>query len=473
MNDSDPQIGGKIRRLRRQRALSQADLAAAIGISASYLNLIEHNRRKITVPLLFKLAGHFGVEPGELAESDESRLSGDLMEMFGDDVFADNDLTNHDIRDLAASNPAVARAVLRLYDRYRHEHRNRAGAPATEGDLLPGTAGHHAATDAISDFIQENANHFDSLERAAERVRADIDNASDVLSLGLRTYLGNVFGMDWRLASLPHGIARRLAEDGRMIEIADTLPAESAIFAVAHQIGLLTAETQINAIIEQSDLPEDDAPALARNVLASYFAAALMMPYEPFLKACRDYRYDIERCARRFSASFEQVCHRMTTLQRPGARGIPLHLVRTDIAGNISKRFSLSGIHIPRHSGACPRWNVYAAFLQPERINVQISQMPDGQRFFCIAKAIVKGDYRYNAPTRHLAIGLGCDIAQAREMIYSDGIDLENEALSIPIGVGCRQCPRLECGQRAHPPADHRFRLDDGVRAESLYGRML
>src|SRR5690606_13388679 len=149
---------------------------------------------------------------------------------------------------------------------------------------------------------------------------------------------------------------------------------------LAQQIGQMAAETEINAIIAQSDLPEGDAPALARNVLSAYFAAALIMPYAPFLRACRDYRYDIERLGRRFGASFEQVCHRMTTLQRKGASGIPLHLVRTDIAGNISKRFSLSGIHIPRHSGACPRWNIYAAFLAPERINVQVSQMPDGQK---------------------------------------------------------------------------------------------
>jgi predicted transcriptional regulator len=208
-------------------------------------------------------------------------------------------------------------------------------------------------------------------------------------------------------------------------------------------------------------------------VLSAYFAAALVMPYGPFLKACRDNRYDIERLGRRFGASFEQVCHRMTTLQRKGAQGIALHLVRTDIAGNISKRFSLSGIHIPRHSGACPRWNVYSAFLSPERITVQISEMPSGERYFCIARTIAKGDYRHNAPRRHVSIGLGCSILHAREMVYSDGIDLTSDNQVVPIGTGCRICPRMECGQRAHPPADHRFRLDDTMRPESLYARML
>jgi len=465
---NDPQIGGKIRRLRRQRQINQADLADAVGISASYLNLIEHNRRNITVPLLFKLAGYFGIEPGELAESDDSRLVGDLMEAFGDDLFADSDLTNQEIRDLAFSNPVAGRAVLRLFDKYRELSVSDGSQHSVVGEDGP----FHLATDAISDFLQENANHFPMLEAAAERVRTDIDNASDSFEQGLRTWLQNVFGMDWRLASLPHGIARRIAENGRIMEIADVLPPETALFTIAHQIGLLAAESEIEAIVDNSTLPEVDAPALARNVLASYFAAALIMPYQPFLKACVDTRYDIDRVARRFSASFEQVCHRMTTLQRPGASGIPLHLIRTDIAGNISKRFSLSGLHIPRHSGACPRWNVYSAFLQPGRINVQLSQMPDGETYFCIARSFEKGGYRHNAPRRHFSIGLGCHMSQAKRMIYSDGIDLSTTTQIVPIGTGCRICPRLECEQRAHPPANHRFKLDDSVKAESLYGRM-
>jgi predicted transcriptional regulator/transcriptional regulator with XRE-family HTH domain len=464
---NDAQIGGRIKRLRRQRNLNQADLAQALGISPSYLNLLEHNRRKVTVPLLFSIAGYFGVEPGELVDGDEGRLLGDLMEAFGDDIFADSDVTNLEIRDLAHANPAAARAVLKLYDHYRLLTANGA-APRPGSDAEP----FHLATDAISDFLQTNSNYFAALEDNAERVRGDIDNSGDSFEAGLRTYLFNVFGLETRLASLPHGIARRLDPARRQILISDLLPAETANFLLAQQVGQMAAAADIDSIVLASDLPEGDAPALARNVLSAYFAAALIMPYMDFLKACRDFRYDIERIGRRFGASFEQVCHRMTTLQRKGASGIPLHLVRTDIAGNISKRFSLSGIHIPRHSGACPRWNVYAAFLSPERINIQVSQMPDGQRYFCIARTITKGDYRHNAPRRYLSIGLGCAIHHAKEMIYSDGIDLGSEQQVVPIGVGCRICPRMECGQRAHPPADHRFRLDENTRPESLYARM-
>lgn len=459
----DMQIGGRITRLRRQRRVSQADLAAALGISGSYLNLIEHNRRRITAELLLRVAGYFGIEAGELADSDEGRLVGDLMEMFGDDVFADADVTNLEVRDLAHANPAAARAMLRLYDSFRQV---KGPVPSPAGDGEP----YHLATDRISDFLQEHANHFPALEAAAERLRGEIDAMSDEFGAGLRALLFNVFGVEVRLASLPQGIALSRRANGAELHVSDLLPTESANFLLAHHLGEIAASAEISGLA--TDLPEGDAPALARNVLAAYFAAALIMPYAPFLRACRDTRYDIERLGRRFGASFEQVCHRMTTLQRPGAMGIPMHLVRTDIAGNISKRFSLSGIHIPRHSGACPRWNVYSAFLNPERISVQLSQMPDGERYICIARAISKGDYRHNAPRRHFSIGLGTSVLHARELVYSEGVDLNNPAGFVPIGVSCRICPRMECGQRAHPPADHRFQLDAGNRPESLYARM-
>lgn len=467
MSMEEPQVGGKVRRLRRQRHLAQADLAAAVGISASYLNLIEHNRRRVTVPLLFKLAGYFGLEPGELVESDESQIASDLMEAFSDELFADDDVTNQEIRDFAHSNPVAARAVLRLFDRYRQLSHGRAVTPEAEAG-----APNHPATEAVSDFIQENANYFPALEAAAERVRADIDNTGDGFEIGLRAYLRNVFGIEWEPASLPHHMARRLTPNGLVLQVSDILPPETSIFNVAHFLASRVATQEIESIVAASRLPQSDAPVLVHNVLASYFAAALIMPYEPFLRAARENRYDIERLSRRFGASFEQVCHRLTTLQRPGAQGIPLHLVRTDIAGNISKRFSLSGISIPRHSGACPRWNVYSAFLRPGEINVQLSEMPDGEVYFCIARSLTKGDYRHNAPRRHFSIGLGCKMTFAKQLVYSDGIDLDNTSQIVPVGVGCRICPRLDCGQRAHPPADHRFQLDPETRAESIYARM-
>jgi predicted transcriptional regulator/transcriptional regulator with XRE-family HTH domain len=425
--------------------MSQAQAAAALDISPSYLNLIEHNRRRITVELLLKFAELFGVAAGDLAETDVSRLAGDLMELFGNDMFADFALTNHDIQDLAATNSKVGEAIVRLFDSYMALRKKGGATPNVLFDH-----GQDVATDAVSDFLQASSNYFPELEAAAERVRHDIDLASDSFEQGLKTYLYNVFGMRWRQATLPDNRSVRLDAHKGEILTSDMLPDESAIFTVAQQLGHLAVPAEIGLLLEKGALPPEAAP-LARQALASYFAAALIMPYAPFHQACMNARYDIERIGRLFKASFEQVCHRMTTLQRPGLAGVPLHLVRTDIAGNISKRFSLSGIRIPRHSGACPRWNVYAAFLHPEQINVQISEMPEGQRYICIAKSLTKGGYRHNAPRRYLSIGLGCHIAHAGKLIYGDGLELSSREQTVPIGVGCRVCTRENCGQRAHP----------------------
>lgn len=442
-----PRIGGRIQRLRRAKSVTQAQLAELMGISPSYLNLIEHNRRRITVPLLLKLARYFGIDAGELAESDNSRLAGDLMQIFGDEIFADLALTNLDIHDVATGNALVGRAIVRLFDEYlalRKEH--------MPGAVTVSQTSLDVATDSVSDFLQENSNYFPTLESAAERIRHDINLSSDSFDYGLRSYLYNVFGLRWKKAALPGEQAIALNLDKGDFITADILPIESAIFLAARQLGFLGAKCEIDALLAATTLSEVAVP-IAQAALASYFAAALVMPYEEFFRLSGETRYDIERISSHFKASFEQVCHRMTTLQRPGMLGIPLHLVRTDIAGNISKRFSLSGIHIPRHGGACPRWNVYSAFLHPGQINVQISQMPEGPKYLCIAKSITKGGFGHNLPRRYLSIGLGCHVSHASRMIYADGIDLANARQVVPIGVGCRTCPRDNCEQRAHPAA--------------------
>jgi predicted transcriptional regulator/DNA-binding XRE family transcriptional regulator len=466
-----PKLGGRIRRLRRQEGLSQAALAIELGISASYLNLIEHNRRNLTVPLLIKLAERFELELSEIAESDEGRLSADLMEAFGDDLFGDIDLTTTDVRDLVTSNSTVARAILALYDRYRNmrDDAETVGAQArtnhddvTISDRLP--------SEQVSDFLQARANYFPELEESAERVNHDSSLSGEDTLGAMSTFLTNTFGV--RVMDMPEDYTRavrRFDPDSRILGLSKMLPADSRNFQAAHQIGLLAADREIDMLVDEGDFTNEDGRTLARIALANYFAGALLMPYDTFHKAAKTHRYDVELLQHRFGVSFEQACHRLTTLQRPRKRGVPFHLLRADIAGNISKRFSLSGIHIPRHGGACPRWNVYTAFLQPGTINVQISQMPDGKTFFCIARTVHKANGGYGQPRSYLSIGLGCEMSDAAALVYADGINLERPERIVPIGVSCRTCPRMDCGQRAFPPVAHALETDENARGVSAY----
>ncbi len=466
-----PKLGGRIRRLRRQEGLSQAALAIELGISASYLNLIEHNRRNLTVPLLIKLAERFELELSEIAESDEGRLSADLMEAFGDDLFGDIDLTTTDVRDLVTSNSTVARAILALYDRYRNMRDDAetvsAQARTNHDDV---TISDRLPSEQVSDFLQTRANYFPELEESAERVNHDSSLSGEDTLGAMSTFLTNTFGV--RVMDMPEDdtrAVRRFDPDSRILGLSKMLPADSRNFQAAHQIGLLAADREIDMLVDEGDFTNEDGRTLARIALANYFAGALLMPYDTFHKAAKTHRYDVELLQHRFGVSFEQACHRLTTLQRPRKRGVPFHLLRADIAGNISKRFSLSGIHIPRHGGACPRWNVYTAFLQPGTINVQISQMPDGKTFFCIARTVHKANGGYGQPRSYLSIGLGCEMSDAAALVYADGINLERPERIVPIGVSCRTCPRMDCGQRAFPPVAHALETDENARGVSAY----
>lgn len=439
MNDDIPQIGGRIRQLRRQQAMSQANLARELGISASYLNLIEHNSRKLTVPLLLTLAQKFGLEISDLTASDEQRLSGDLMEMFSDELFGDIDLTNYDIKEFTNTSPAVARAIVLLYDRFRKFREETAPSEDSNTDK-------RLASEQVSDFLQEHGNYFQKLEEVAERVSADFGQTAPELA-GLSSYLVNVFGVSVSVGDFETGFD----PDTMKLKISETLPIPSRIFAIAQSIGDHAADLEISEMVANANFSHPSVERLARAALGSYVAGAILMPYADFLKAAENTRYDVERLALRFNVSIEQICHRLTTLQKPGANGVPFHLVRTDIAGNISKRFSISGINIPRHGGACPRWNVYEAFMQPGRITIQISEMPDESRFFCIARTLTKGENSHNGDIKHMSIGLGCSFSHAHRLVYSDGFDLDNPNGITPVGVSCRVCPRDGCSSRAFP----------------------
>ena len=459
-------IGPRLRRLRRELGLNQTKMAEDLGVSPSYVNLMERNQRPVSAQILLRLADVYDIDVKSLAAAEDDRSLAEIGELMRDPLFQDLAVPAQELRDLVESCPGVGVALQRLYQAYQQTQRQPEDGKAAPPAVDP--------IDAVRAAIETARNHFPELDAAAEALAGDLAAAGADLQAALAERLQARHGVRLRIVpdEVMTGAIRRFDRHRRHLLLSEMLAAPARSFHAAFQVGTLEQAEALDAAVEAAGLADPTARRMFRVFLANYFAGAVLMPYGRFFAAAEAARYDIAVLRARFGASFEQVCHRMTTLQRKGASGIPLHLVRTDIAGNISKRFSLSGIHIPRHSGACPRWNIYSAFLSPERINIQLSQMPDGQRYFCIARAIAKGDHRYNAPRRYLSIGLGCSIHHAKEMIYSDGMDLAGESQVVPIGVGCRICPRMECGQRAHPPADHRFRLDDNMRPESLYARM-
>ncbi|MEM6673919.1 MAG: short-chain fatty acyl-CoA regulator family protein [Planctomycetota bacterium] len=466
-------LGPRIRRWRKAEGHTQAQVARDLGISASYLNLIEHGQRQVTVPVLLKLSEVYRVELSSLADSDTVRVLSDVREALSDALFEEEPVGDSDIEELVGRQPEVARALTRLYAGYR-DLREQVGLLAhrlSDGEETWGPEATRLPSEDVTEFIERNDNYFDDLERAALDVWRDADLEQAHIFSGLIRHLERRHSVRVEVVrpqELP-GAVRAYDPSRRLLRISESLPGSSRRFQLANQIALLEHSDEIGQLAQGPELSSDESLALARVALANYFAGAVMMPYGAFLDEARRLRWDVELLEHRFSAGFEQVCHRVTSLRRSGEEGVPFHFLRIDIAGNISKRFSGSGIGFARYGGACPRWNVHRSFLTPGMITTQVSRMPDGSTFFCIARTVRKAGGGFHVPQSRIAIGLGCDVKHARELVYADGINLEEEAGIVPVGVSCRLCTRLDCRQRAFPPVQHRYTIDENVRGLSFY----
>lgn len=470
-------LGAKVRQLRRRERLTQARMAEMLGVSASYLNLIENNRRPLTAPLLLKLAAAFQVELASFASGEDARMASDLLEIFGDRIFQGSGLTNQDVREIAVQSPAVGRAILTLYRSFQstRENAQTLASRLSDSDEFGPLDGARLPSEEVNDIIHRHMNHFPMIEEAAERLWVDAQLDANELGRGLVRHLEREHKISVRVvrASSDPRVVRRFDPERRVLTLSDSLPPRTRNFQLAHQLGLLTQDAVIERILKDADLSTPDSRSLARVALANYFAGALLMPYAPFLEAARAERYDLELLGHRFRASFEQVAHRLTTMRRSGAEGVPFHFLRMDVAGNISKRFSGSGIRFARFSGACARWNIHTAFLTPAMIRVQLSRMTDNSVYFCIARTVRRDSGGYLSLHNVQAIGLGCRVEYARELVYSEGVDLANLDSATPVGVTCRLCERMDCEQRVFPSLQHPLHVDENVRGVSFYAPVI
>jgi predicted transcriptional regulator/DNA-binding XRE family transcriptional regulator len=465
-------LGVVIRRLRREKSLTQKDLANKLNISVAYINLIENNRRSITVPLLLKVASLFNIELSELTNDYNKQLNSDLMDIFSDNIFEKHELKNNDIKDFCVNSPIVGDAVRTLYDKYLQNKKDLGELAdqmiSVKQEISDTSGSDRSSADFISDMLQSNNNFFSDIEDIAEKEYLSIDFKHGSRLMSMINYLSEKFSIkiDFEEEGLKNNFVKKFISEKKILKISNSLSRESKEFLIANQIGLITAKESIENKLNKEGVSDKNTLALGKTVLANYFASCLLMPYDLFLNSAKKCRYDIDILSNKFEVSFEQVCHRLTTLQKPNNKGIPFHFMRVDIAGNVSKRFSLSGLKIPRYSVACPRWNVYTAFLNPGKIKVQVSKMLDGKTFICLAKTVSKRIGNYKSPETFFSIGLGFDISYSKDCIYADDLDHKD---TIPTGLSCRTCERENCRQRAFPPIHKNLKFNENVRGLSGY----
>lgn len=448
--------GARVRRARDGARLSQAALARAVGVSPSYLNQIERDQRPLPARLLAPLCEALAVPVAFFDEGDEARVVHDLREASADPLFGAGALPLADALAAARHAPALADRFLALYRAYLVERE------AAEIEHGP-DGSHHAAAgagqsyDDVRDWVQAHRNHFDPIDRAAEGLALRLglgDAPGDRLAL-LARHLADAHGLAVELdpGLLAQGLFWRLQRSRARIVLAAASSGASQAFWLAHIVGLLEQRRTIDRLVREAGFASDETRALARVSLANYHAGALLMPYGRFLEAARAVRYDIERLGARFGASFEQVCHRLSTMQRPGLAGLPFFFLKTDVAGNVLKRSSATRFQFARFGGPCPLWNVYAAFARPGQIDVQLARTPDEITYLNIARTVGRGGGHHLARPRAVAVVLGCEIEYAPLTVYATGLDLADPAAAVPIGPGCRACERMACRHRAVPPA--------------------
>ncbi|MFF7604865.1 short-chain fatty acyl-CoA regulator family protein [Streptomyces parvulus] len=447
--------GARLRRLREDRRMSQAELARVLGISPSYLNQMEHDSRPLTVPVLLRLTEAFGVDPGFFSARDTTRLVADLREALAPEI-AGSRISAADLTDLAARLPDVARVLLDLGRRNQQLAERLAGATdGRAGEAAPAASSPH---EEVRDFFYRRQNYLHDTDLAAERLAAEIGVRPGETTGALTARLAREHGVHLAAASADR--LHHYDEATRTLHLSPRLRPGRRAFRMATQLALLEHGDALDRLAGEDFAPGSAPHALTRIGIANYFAAALILPYAAFHAAAEEARYDIDVLTDHHGVGYETVCHRLSTLQRPRLRGVPFSFVRVDRAGNMSKRQSATGFHFSRAGGTCPLWNVYEAFAAPGRIQVQIAEMPDGQRYLWTARAVTRHRGRWGEAGRVYAVGLGCETRHAHRLVYSDGLDLGNTAAATPIGMGCRVCERLDCSQRAAPPLGRGLLID-------------
>ncbi len=453
--------GAKLREVRGRIGLTQKGFAQKLGVSLPYLNQMENNHRPVSAGVVLRLAQEFGLDVTELTSGDSERMVSDMREALADPVFGGAAPPLADLR-LAASNaPALTRAFLDLHRAYRQTHERLASLDEALG--REDAALRPSPWEEVRDFFHYCDNYIDAVDRAAEHFARDLAPGQDVLPLVTAALARRGVSVDWTDDSL---LRRFDPAEGR-VAVSTRAAEPTRRFQLLHQYALIAQRDLIEATLDLARFQTPEARAIARVGLANYFAGAALLPYRAFLATAQAVRHDLERLGDRFGSSIEQVAHRLSTLQRPGLKGIPFFFVRVDQAGTITKRHSATRLQFARFGGACPLWNVHRAFETPGTFLRQLAETPDGVRYLCLARDVSKPGGSFTAPVRRYAIGLGCEIGHADQLVYADDLDIGRRFE--PIGISCRICERRDCHQRSVPPLERRLRIDPDRRGVLPY----
>lgn len=439
-------IGPHLRRLRLERGETQQQMAKALGISGSYVNLLENNERSVSVAVMLRVFEVYGVDWRDIADDDGTSQLADLRAMMQDPLFSDLRPDLAQMRAALVHSPGLVASFLRLHSAYQAATDQLLAVSAADTPQILSTP-----EAAVHNEFRRHRNHFRELETAAEGFWRGASIESDEIYPALKQRLRDQVGVRVRLVrveDLP-GTLRQYDETRGEILLSEALDHTNRIFQLVHMCGLLEQRPLLDMLAARSGITDPRGVARLRVELANYFAAAVLMPYDTYLAEARATKYDFDYMATRFGVSFEQACHRATTLQRDGAQGVPFFFLRIDKGGNVTKRFNATGFHLAEHGGACPRLDVHTSFRTPGRIVPQFVEMPDRSQFFVFSRTVDRPSWARHAQDNRLAVAMGCAIEHAPDIGYAEAFSVTGARMT-PVGINCRICPRAGCEQRAH-----------------------
>lgn len=491
-------IGARLRELRLERNLTQADVAKRLGVSAAYLNLIEKGRRAAQLPLVWKALEIFGVEVEPfMASLGETRVDEGLAKLLEEPLLRTLDVDERDLQAMSAE-PKIATTIATLFNLYKNTRSQldqlivamrrdeearmeKRALAAFASDGLPHFE--HSPFDEVTDFLEAHQNWFPELEEEAERLRQDAGIRSPrVRSDEIVDLLGKQLGLRVEIVDPPRegpSIIRRQQREGQVLTLSSSLFEHRLKFQLAHAAGLRILDARgLDARITGDFRPRHaETKKLLKIHLANYFAGAFLLPYGDFFKEVQRTRYDVELLTNVYETSYETVAHRVCNLSDPRRRGVPFHFQRVDVAGNVSKRYSATGLKIPHGSGGCPKWAVHIAFMNPSVMTKQYSVMTDGATYFCFAKvtpAPVQGSLVRGTV---YSIGLGTHADNAKHLVYADEVPFsspqELRKMAVPTGITCRFCERRDCNQRAAPSYKFRYAVDEYTKKDNFFSPLL
>lgn len=484
MKGTHEQMGRRLRELRLERGLQQGEVARRLGVSAAYLSLIEKGKRNVQLPLLLSALEIYGVGMEEfMASLGEARVDDGLARLLDEPLLRTLNLSRTDLAALGAE-PKVATTVAALFNLYKNtrgqlDHlladlaRRERDEPA-QGEV----PFDYSPFDEVTDFLEANGNYFPALEERADAFRRDAGLGDRATTAGLTRALADPLGIEVALVapSRASSVIRRFDPETGRLTLSSDVPVHRRKFQLAHAVGLriLDDERLHEPIVGDLSARHSETGRLLKIHLANYLAGALLLPYGPFFEHVTRTRYDVDRLVSIFASSYETVAHRICNLSDPRRRGVPFHFLRVDVAGNISKRYSATGLRFPHGAGSCPKWAVHGAFLTPHEVHRQYSVFPDGSRYFCFARVQSEPLSGSLARGTVYAIGLGTHASAAKELAYADDMPFVDPVkMSVPVGTTCRFCERADCNQRAAPSYKFAFRVDEYIKKDNFFSPLV